>query len=59
MDPSERRPVWERRLAETAWPRRGILVAEAGEQVVGFSGLMPTRDQDQDPASVAEIATII
>jgi ribosomal protein S18 acetylase RimI-like enzyme len=34
------------------------LVAEVGRQVVGFANLMPTRDQDQDPATVAEITSI-
>jgi GNAT superfamily N-acetyltransferase len=58
MNLAEHHPRWERRLAETAWPRKGVLVAEVDGQVVGFTGLMPTRDEDEDPGSVAEIATI-
>jgi ribosomal protein S18 acetylase RimI-like enzyme len=58
LSPAERLPVWERLLTETRWPRRGILVAEADHRVVGFASLVPTRDEDQDPATVAEIASI-
>ncbi|MEV4010271.1 GNAT family N-acetyltransferase [Nonomuraea angiospora] len=58
LDPAQRQPGWERRLAETAWPGRGVLVAEADGDVVGFTSLLPTRDEDEDPAAVAEIATI-
>jgi GNAT superfamily N-acetyltransferase len=58
LNPAERQPVWERLLAESRWPRRGLLVAEVDHHVVGFTGLVPTRDQDQNPATVAEIASI-
>lgn len=58
LDPARRLPGWERLLAETAWPRKGVLVAETEGNVVGFAGLTPTRDDDEDPASVAEITTI-
>jgi ribosomal protein S18 acetylase RimI-like enzyme len=58
MTPSQRQPLWERLLAETSWPRKGILVAEVDGSVVGFAGFGPTRDRDEDPETVAEIATI-
>lgn len=58
MTPAQRRPGWERLLAETSWPRNGVLVAEADDGLVGFAGFGPTRDQDENPATVAELATI-
>ncbi len=58
MRSQDRRPIWERRLAELSPPRSGVLVAEDGGQVVGFTAFGPTRDADEDPATVAEIFTI-
>ncbi|MFI9596947.1 GNAT family N-acetyltransferase [Nonomuraea sp. NPDC052265] len=58
LDAAARRPAWERWLAGTAWPREGTLVAEAGGRVVGFASVLPSRDDDEDGASVAEVATI-
>jgi GNAT superfamily N-acetyltransferase len=58
LNPSQRQPVWKRLLAETSWPRKGILVAEVDGSVAGFAGLGPTRDQDEDPATIAEITAI-
>jgi GNAT superfamily N-acetyltransferase len=58
LDPADRRPMWEHLLAQTAWPGRGVLVAETVGGIVGFTGFLPTRDKDLDPAAVAEIATI-
>lgn len=58
LRPAERLPVWERRLEESSWPRKGVLVAEVDGRVAGFTGFGPTRDRDEDPATVAEIATI-
>jgi Sortase and related acyltransferases len=37
---------------------KGILVAEVDGSVAGFAGLGPTRDRDEDPATIAEIAAI-
>jgi ribosomal protein S18 acetylase RimI-like enzyme len=58
LDPAERQPGWEHLLTETNWPRRGILVVEIDRQVVGLAGLVPARDEDQDPTTVGEIASI-
>ncbi|MFG1962990.1 GNAT family N-acetyltransferase [Nonomuraea sp. NPDC049028] len=58
MTSSQRQPVWERLLAETSWPWKGILVAEFDGSVAGFTGFGPTRDRDENSATVAEITTI-
>ncbi len=58
LDPGPRSVRWERALAELDWPRRGVLVAEDAGQVVGFATLVPSRDQDLDPATVGEISAI-
>lgn len=58
LDPAAWRPVWEQRLAETQWPGSGTLVVGDDHRVVGFASLVPARDEDQDPAAVAEIAAI-
>ncbi|MFI7035499.1 GNAT family N-acetyltransferase [Microbispora rosea] len=53
-----RLPVWERLLGEAAPPRTEVLVAEADGSVAGFASLGPGRDDDVDPAVVAEISAI-
>ncbi|MEU0570394.1 GNAT family N-acetyltransferase [Nonomuraea sp. NPDC005983] len=58
LDPARRRPVWERLLTETSWPRQGVLVAEVDGSIAGFAGIGPTRDHDEDPASTGEVSTI-
>lgn len=58
LSAEERRPVWERRLAEPSPPGGGVLVAETGGRVTGFAAFGPTRDADADPAMAAEIFTI-
>lgn len=49
---------WNRTLAETAWPRSGTLVAVLDERVVAFAGISPSRDDDQDSATVGEVQAI-
>jgi GNAT superfamily N-acetyltransferase len=44
-------------LAAADWPRRGTLVAEADDGVVGFASVVPTRDEDASP-EVGEITAI-
>jgi GNAT superfamily N-acetyltransferase len=58
MDPGRRQRLWDQSLAETSWPRTGTLVAEIDGAVAGFANLAPTRDPDEDPATVAEIIAI-
>ena len=58
LEPTRRQPVWERSLAEMSWPRRGILVADVDGAVAGFADLRPTRDEDEDPGTVAELVSI-
>ncbi|WP_285782789.1 GNAT family N-acetyltransferase [Microbispora sp. NBRC 16548] len=58
LTPAMRLPVWERLLGESSPPRTEVLVAEADGSVAGFAALGPDRDDDVDPASVAEISAI-
>ncbi len=72
LDPHRRLAQWEDRLLATAWPSTGTLVlvgvgdsrtgTPAAENdpapVVGFAGLGPTRDDDDDPTTVGELRTL-
>ena len=58
LDPAQREALWDSVLAENAWPRAGVLVLEDQATVAGFASFCPTRDQDEDPARVAEITAI-
>jgi GNAT superfamily N-acetyltransferase len=49
---------WRRGLAATAWPSTGTLVAESDGRVVAFAGISPSRDDDQDSATVGEVQAI-
>jgi hypothetical protein len=50
LDPARRRELWDVVLAEGAWPRSGVLVAENEDRVAGFAAFRPARDQDEDPS---------
>jgi GNAT superfamily N-acetyltransferase len=58
LDPDLRQASWEAALAQDAWPRAGVLVAAAGEEIAGFAALGPARDDDEDPALTGEIRAI-
>lgn len=58
LKPDQRRPIWERILTGTDSPTRGTLVAETDGAVTGFVNLRPTRDDDEDPATVGEVTSI-
>jgi GNAT superfamily N-acetyltransferase len=66
LDPGRSRTQWETTLEATAWPSTGTLVlvdedassVPATETIVGFAGLGPTRDHDDDPTSVGELQTL-
>jgi hypothetical protein len=42
LDPVRCRALWDRVLAEDAWPRAGVLVVEDDKRVAGFAHLRPT-----------------
>lgn len=58
LDVGQRRPGWERLLANNEWPRSGTFVAAGDKGVVGFATWCPTRDDDGDPTTVGEVAAI-
>jgi GNAT superfamily N-acetyltransferase len=58
LDPADRAERWRRTLRDMDWSRAGILVITEGVEIVGFAGFGPTRDADDDPAQVGEIAAI-
>ncbi len=57
LDPQQRVRRWEVTLEQSSWPAGGTLVAEEADRLVGFAKLCPTRDSDQDPAAVGEVAS--
>ena len=57
LNPAQRRPMWERILANPT-SSSGALVADTGQDLVGFVHFCPTRDPDRDPAIVGEITSI-
>jgi GNAT superfamily N-acetyltransferase len=58
LRPEDRVGHWRRVLEETTWPRAAILVLVDGADLVGFSHICPTRDDDRDPAITGEITSI-
>jgi ribosomal protein S18 acetylase RimI-like enzyme len=55
LDVERRTVFWRERIAQE---RGSVLVAEEGGSVTGFCDLIPSRDKDADPGTVAEIAAI-
>ena len=55
--------VWKDRWAEAVTappsPRHRVLVALAGAEVVGFAAHAPAGDADTDPATAAELLTLL
>lgn len=49
---------WTATVQQAAWPAQGTLVATDDELVLGFAHIRPTRDEDQDPAQIGEIASL-
>jgi RimJ/RimL family protein N-acetyltransferase len=66
LDPERSRGPWLATLEATAWPSTGVLVltdrpsdgASKTSTVIGFAGISPTRDTDEDPATVGELQTL-
>ncbi|SDJ78357.1 Acetyltransferase (GNAT) family protein [Nonomuraea maritima] len=57
LHPSQRVPRRKLIIQQAAWPCRGTLVAEDARDVVGFTDLCPTRDDDRDAVEVGEIGS--
>ena len=55
--PAQRRELWQTVLDSPA-PRSHLLVAETGDEVVGFLSAGPSRDVDAAPATEAQISTL-
>lgn len=58
LDPADRVERWRRIVRVTDWSRGGVLVLAAGAELLGFASFGPARDEDADPAQVAQLATI-
>ena len=52
-----RRAAWSRILAEADLPRTGAFVLQDGLEVIGFTHVAPTRDDDL-PASTGEVTAL-
>lgn len=60
LSPEVRRPDWEDILARSCAPTRSTLVftVEPDDDIVGFVSYGPSGDDDDDPATVAEVQTL-
>lgn len=58
LDPVNRAESWARILQLPPVPGRTTLLAVVDGQIVGFAGIGPTRDDDQDPARIGEVYAI-
>jgi RimJ/RimL family protein N-acetyltransferase len=55
LDVEKRAAFWQTHLASQPL---GTFVAEFNQEIIGFCGLIPSRDKDSNPAEVGEIAAI-
>lgn len=55
LDVERRAAFWQERLKQM---RGQVFVAETSDRIVGFCDLIPSRDKDAHPETVAEIAAI-
>lgn len=58
LDPHALGQRWGQILHDTDWSRGGVLLVGAEGNIAGFAGFGPTRDDDNDPSRVGEIAAI-
>ncbi len=58
LDTSDRAERWQHALQATDWSRAGVMVAAPGPDLLGFARFSPTRDEDDDPATVGQIRAI-
>jgi GNAT superfamily N-acetyltransferase len=50
--------AWHGIVADSDWPRSGVIVAAEDDVLLGFVHFSPTRDDDCDRATVGEVTTI-
>lgn len=55
LDLRKRAAFWQTHLTQQP---SSILVAELNREIIGFCDLIPSRDKDSDPKTIAEIAAI-
>ncbi|MGK5555137.1 N-acetyltransferase family protein [Actinomadura kijaniata] len=53
------RDRWAESISSPPSPRHRVLVAVANDLVTGFAAHAPAEDADQDPATVAELLTLL
>ena len=59
LDAGRWQALWDRVLAEAAWPRRGTLLAQTPDgEVVGFADIRPTRDEAAGALPTGELTAI-
>jgi GNAT superfamily N-acetyltransferase len=54
MEPSREESEWKTHIAEARWPSSGVLVAETGAGIVGFTSFGPS----QETPTIVEISTL-
>ena len=58
LHPAQRVPGWTRIIERAQWPAEVVLVAEHDDEILGFAHVCPTRDNDQDSSTVAELTSL-